>query len=77
MCRIGHRAGLELAWRRTQPYSVVNTVAVCTAFGRAPCWATKLGRGMPKWVRWPHANAGIWAFGGAPCGATKRVRGVP
>ena len=31
-------------------------------------------RGVPRWVRWAHANAAIWAFGGAPYGATKRSR---
>ena len=34
-------------------------------------------RGVPTWVRCPHANAATVAFGGVPYGATKRVRGVP
>ena len=40
-------------------------------------WGHETCEGVPKWVRWAHANAAIWAFGGAPYGATKRVRGVP
>eukprot|EP00959_Pyramimonas_sp_CCMP1952_P001568 32157-Pyramimonas_sp.AAC.1 len=45
------------------------------AFGGGPYGATKRVRGVPKWVRWAHANAGIWVFGRAPSGVKKRVKG--
>ena len=48
------------------------------AFGGAPNGATKRVRGVPKCVRWRHANPAITgAFGGAPYGARNRVMGVP
>eukprot|EP00959_Pyramimonas_sp_CCMP1952_P284302 5943173-Pyramimonas_sp.AAC.1 len=36
------------------------------AFGGASCGATKSVTGVPKWARWAHASAVIWAFGRAP-----------
>eukprot|EP00959_Pyramimonas_sp_CCMP1952_P349768 7328674-Pyramimonas_sp.AAC.1 len=69
--------GIYFAWRRAQPSAVVTTVVVCTALGGTPYVATKRARGVPKWVRRVHANAGMGTFGGAPYGATGRVRGVP
>ena len=38
-----------------------------------PYGATKGVRGVPKLLRWAHANAATWAFDGAPYGVTKRV----
>eukprot|EP00959_Pyramimonas_sp_CCMP1952_P194840 4074389-Pyramimonas_sp.AAC.1 len=47
----------------------------------APCrrsqWSLRLARGLPKWMRWRHADHPTGTFGGAHDGATKRLRGMP
>eukprot|EP00959_Pyramimonas_sp_CCMP1952_P185412 3876866-Pyramimonas_sp.AAC.1 len=37
----GKPIGVQLAWRRTQPYAVVSTVFVSNALGGVPYRATK------------------------------------
>eukprot|EP00959_Pyramimonas_sp_CCMP1952_P059179 1235848-Pyramimonas_sp.AAC.1 len=37
---VQRRGGAQLAWRRTQPYAVVNPAIVNTIFARAPYVAT-------------------------------------
>eukprot|EP00959_Pyramimonas_sp_CCMP1952_P336920 7055172-Pyramimonas_sp.AAC.1 len=59
----------------------MGVVAACgrwhVAFCEAHRGATTRVNGVPKWARWEHASAGIWAFNVVPYGAAKRVKGVP